>query len=162
MLAAASRMCFSLSASASALAPDSPLLGAWSKASDAISRGSSVEQAAGNAAHACHADRPSARTPPLPPVPPTQDRPRCRSQLLWTRASCSCSQPRARMVADGRKFASSPAQKRRAAQRTGYNGSTTSPLFLLIDHPNDRDLTYPRPHSGPQPHQNTAPRKQQH
>lgn len=43
---------------------------------------------------------------------PTHDRPRCRSPLLWTHASCSCSPPGALMVPDGRKFATSAAEKR--------------------------------------------------
>lgn len=77
---------------------------------------------------------------------PTHDRPRGCSHLLWThalRALRSCSQPGARKVADGRKFAASPARKSTAG---GLNGATTSPLHHLIDHPHDRDLTKPRPH----------------
>lgn len=84
---AAARMCFSLSASASArLQPAGcrPPLGASSKASDAIRRGGEqlcIPAAQRGPCMPCRSSN-CAHTA----CAPTYDRPRCRSPLLWTHA----------------------------------------------------------------------------
>lgn len=70
---------------------------------------------------------------------PTHDRPRCRSHLLWTHAQRSCSQPGARNVADGRKFAESPALKKYSGRDKWRDNISSSPL--------DRTPARPRPYS---------------